>query len=398
MNRVFAMATSTYKENESSLCEAADKASITNGRVLIVEDELEILELLAYSLNKEGYTVLRAEDGLTACRVIGNEKPDLILLDIMLPDLDGWEVCKLLRQHPDKSIAGVPVIMLTALDSPHDKYRGLELGADSYIPKPYAIREVILQTKNLIKRRQQTLELETRLKSINTNEQHATNLHHLLFHELRNQLMILSGYTDLLNRNPDSHRAQTCRDAIYRSSNYLQTLAEEVLLIRQVEIGELELEMEEFDIGHLIDDILRVYNAPAKERGMELIHQTENRQVFVSLNRTATKIILSSLIDNCIKYGSNSQKIKVEFNLKAKGMELTVNDQGPGIPNEDLPHIFEAYFRSSKHQYNVKGSGIGLHAVSVLANAMGGHATAENMPGKGSCFRVHFPETSRQGI
>jgi len=385
-------------ENDSSSREVTDTAAVANGRVLIVEDDPEILEPLAYSLYKEGYTVLRAEDGLTACSVIGNEKPDLILLDIMLPNLDGWEVCKLLRQHPDKLVAGVPVIMLTALDSQHDKYRGLELGADAFIPKPYAIREVVLQTKNLLKRRQQTLELETRLKSVKTNEQQATDLHHLLFHELRNQLMILSGYTELLNGNPDSHLAQTCRDAIYTSSNYLQTLAEEVLLIRQVEIGELTLEMENFDIGHLIDDMLKLYSAPAKERCMELIQQTEIKQVVVSLNRTAIKIILSSLIDNCIKYGPNSQKIKVTFNRNVKGIELTVNDQGPGIPNEDLPHIFKAYFRSSKHQGSVKGTGLGLHAVSVLANAMGGHATVENMPGKGSCFRVHFPETSGEGI
>ena len=103
MNRTFAVANFPSMENDSSSREVTDTAAVANGRVLIVEDDPEILEPLAYSLYKEGYTVLRAEDGLTACSVIGNEKPDLILLDIMLPNLDGWEVCKLLRQHPDKA-------------------------------------------------------------------------------------------------------------------------------------------------------------------------------------------------------------------------------------------------------------------------------------------------------
>ena len=221
-------------------------------RVLVVEDEPEILEPLAHSLHKAGYEVLLAEDGLSACRLIGCENPDLVLLDIMLPDLDGWEVCKLLRQHPDPSIAGIPVIMLTALNSPHDKYRGLELGADAFLPKPYSIREVLLQAGNLIRRRRQSVDLENRIKVLSSKENRRMEMYHLLFHELRNQLFILNGYTELLQKSSDSSRVQTCKDAIYRSSNYLQTLAEEVLLIRQVEDGGLSLQPEDFDANQLI--------------------------------------------------------------------------------------------------------------------------------------------------
>ncbi len=137
-----------------------------SGKVLVVEDEPEILEPLAHSLQKAGFTVLRAEDGLTACRLIGSERPDLVLLDIMLPDLDGWEVCRLLRQHPDPLVANTPVIMLTALDAAEDKYRGLEIGADLFLPKPYSIREVILHAGNLVRRTQQTLTLEDRVEGI----------------------------------------------------------------------------------------------------------------------------------------------------------------------------------------------------------------------------------------
>jgi DNA-binding response OmpR family regulator len=379
---------------ELSLTDAEKMATAGAGRILVVEDEPEILEPLAHSLGKAGFEVLRAEDGLTACRLIGTEKPDLILLDIMLPDLDGWEVCKLLREHPDKSVASTPVIMLTALNSPQDKFRGLELGADAFLPKPYAIREVILHSTNLIKRRREAVDLETRLKSVSRTEQQAVNLHHLLFHELRNQLLILNGYTELLNGNPDSNRAQTCRDAICRSSSYLQTLAEEVLLIRQVEDGQFVFKDEPFCADQLIDEIIMVYSAPAKERCMQLIHRKDIRQATVILNRTALKIILSALVDNSIKFGPSGQKIKITFTQSSKDMELTVTDQGPGIATADLPHIFEPYFRSVQHENSVRGTGIGLHAVCVLANAMGGHVTAENIPNQGSCFRLHLPRQS----
>ncbi len=360
-------------------------------RVLVVEDEPEILEPLAHSLQKAGYNVLRAEDGLTACRAIGSEHPDLILLDIMLPDLDGWEVCKLLRQHPDPNVSDIPVIMLTALNSPHDKYRGLELGADAFLPKPYAIREVLLQAGNLIRRRRQAVALGKRIKALQNKEQQAFDMHHLLFHELRNQLLILNGYTELLHKDPDHRRFQTCRDAIYRSASYLQTLAEEVLLIRQVGNGGLPLHTEAFDASDLIDEIVKVYKAPAKQKFMTLNHIKEISSEFVRLNRTALKIIVSALVDNAIKYGPNGQTITLVCSRSRGRLELIVKDHGPGISLEDQQQIFEPYYRSAQHRDNVRGSGIGLHAVSILSKAMGGEATVESAPGHGSSFRVSFP-------
>lgn len=359
-------------------------------RVLIVEDEPEILEPLAHSLQQAGYEALRAGDGLTACRAIGDGIPDLVLLDIMLPDLNGWEVCKLLRQHPDPNVAGIPVIMLTALSSPHDKYRGLELGADAYLPKPYSIREILLQADNLIRRRRQTIDLENRIRVLSSKEDEASELHHLLFHELRNQLLILNGYTELLYGDPDRQRLETCRDAIYRSANHLQMLAEEVLLMRQVEDSVLSLQTEQFDADQLIEDIIELYTPPAIEKNMSINHIRTSGPEIAALNRTALKIIASALIDNAIKYGPSGQEIRLACTTMQGGMELIITDQGPGISVEDQRHIFEPYFRSAQYRDIASGSGIGLHAVNILSKAMGGEVTVESAPGYGSTFRVSF--------
>ncbi len=389
-SRNLASASGQPEETEPQQLNSVTTPSVP-ARVLVVEDEPEILEPLAHSLHKAGYVVLRAEDGLSACRSIGNDNPDLVLLDIMLPDLDGWEVCKLLRQHPDPSIAGIPVIMLTALNSPHDKYRGLELGADAFLPKPYSIREVLLQAGNLIRRRRQTLDLENRIKALNSKQNRAAELHHLLFHELRNQLLILNGYTELLHKGPNSRSTQTCREAIYRSSNYLQTLAEEVLLIRQVEDGGLALQSEDFDADQLIDEIIRLYKVPAQEKSMVLNHVKELHAEFVSLNRTALKIIVSALVDNALKYGPSGQTINLVCRQKHGCLELVVQDQGPGISDADQQQIFEPYYRCAEHQNRTHGSGIGLHAVCILSKAMGGQVRLESTPGQGSSFHILFP-------
>ncbi len=368
-----------------------EAASADNGKVLIVEDEPEILEPLAHSLQKAGFTVLRAEDGLTACRIIGSERPDLVLLDIMLPDLDGWEVCHLLRQHPDPLLASIPVAMLTALGGSEDKYHGLEIGADLYLPKPYSIREVILHTGNLVRRRQQSLALAARVKALSSSKESTPDLHHLLFHELRNQLFILNGYTELLQKDPDNARAGICMDAICRSSNYLQTLAEEVLLIRQVEDGRVSLECEEFPLAPLIDDLITVYQTAAGEKGVLLRYQSTEVHPTVKLNRLAVKIILSALIDNSLKYGPAGQTVTVCCQLTGEFINLLVADQGPGIPLQEQEKIFEPYYRTGDATDQPQGRGLGLHAVHVLAKAMGGNVTVDSRIGLGSCFRISLP-------
>lgn len=141
------------------------------GLVLVVDDEPELAEMLMYSLQQQGYAAISAGDGFNACRLIEKERPDLILLDIMMPDLDGWEVCRLLRSVPDEDIASIPVVMLTALSDLNDRLRGLELGADAYVAKPYSLREVLALTDNLITRRRRELVQREELARLRSREE-----------------------------------------------------------------------------------------------------------------------------------------------------------------------------------------------------------------------------------
>jgi DNA-binding response OmpR family regulator len=116
-------------------------------KILIVEDERSLLESLAYTLNRQGYKVFEAEDGYLALKVARQEKPDLILLDVMLPGIDGFEVCRILRQEMSQ-----PILMLTARDDEIDKVVGLEMGADDYLTKPFSMRELLARVKALLRR------------------------------------------------------------------------------------------------------------------------------------------------------------------------------------------------------------------------------------------------------
>lgn len=132
---------------------ALEMAENVRDRILIVEDELDLIAPLEYSLKKAGYDPVAATDGLTACRLVGEEQIDLILLDVQLPDLDGWEICQLIRRHPTPDVAKIPIIMLTALSSQEDREKGLRLGANAYQPKPYSISDILQIAKELLKKR-----------------------------------------------------------------------------------------------------------------------------------------------------------------------------------------------------------------------------------------------------
>ena len=385
----------THKANSAGVeQETAKPGTGESGHetILIVEDEPEILEPLAHSLRLEGFRILTAEDGLTACRLIGTEEPDLILLDILLPDLDGWEVCRLLRQHPTPRIATIPVIMLTALNSPDDKWRGLELGADQFLPKPYSIKEVSLTATNLIRRRRHSAALEKRVEQLTTRQDEQENLTHLLFHELRNQITILNGYSQLLNENGE---IEACKHAINRSSAYLHALAEEALLIRQVEGGLLTLASEPVVVKEVLEEMVRLYAQPAADRDMiiESAWQGETRPVV--LNRPGVKIILSSLLDNAIKYGPPGQTVMVSGRQRDKLVELDVQDQGEVIPHQEQEQIFMPFYRSGSPTGRAPGTGLGLHGVRVLSRAMGGHISLDEPARGGNLFRVRLVGAER---
>ena len=164
---------------------------MSKGRILVVEDDEDLSHMMVYNLSKRGYHTMTALDGLVACRLIETEKPDLILLDIMLPGMDGWQLCEIIRNHDHEDISETPIIMLTALGSPKEKLKGIEMGADDYIPKPFSVKEVLLKVDRLIEREMKKKLLNAEVKKLGAMETQRTDFQNMLFHELKNQLVII---------------------------------------------------------------------------------------------------------------------------------------------------------------------------------------------------------------
>lgn len=361
--------------------------------VLIVEDEPELAELLDYNLRRHGYRTEIAVDGLSACRRIGAARPDLILLDLMLPDLDGREICAMVRSHPDPETAPTPIIMLTALGTLEDRVRGVEAGADIYLSKPYSVREVLVQTKRLIARRHAQRETEAALGRLERTEHQEEQWRQMLFHELRNQLLVISGYSNrLADKEPAPELAREYAQAIQRGADYLSRLAEEFLLLRRVESDQQSLPSEPVNPLWLLEDVVGLYRPLAAREGQQLALRTLGTPAPFATHPGALRLILSSLLENAMKYGKLGGSIEVELIFAAEELRITVVDDGPGILPEEIERIFEKFYRGAQESGRSAGHGLGLYSARTLTRALGGELHAANRPGGGAEFTLSLPK------
>ncbi len=364
------------------------------GRILIVEDDRDLAHLLEYNLTKKGYTTMAASDGLTAWRMIEEEKPDLILLDLMLPDLNGWEICRIVRSHKHEEISETPVIMLTALSAPENKLKGLELGADDYIPKPFTIKEVLLKVARLVRKKRTYQELNTRVQELESRENQQADFQNILFHELRNQLMVISGFSSKMaekDRVFSSAKYQSYAGIVKKSSDFLGSLAEEILLFSKLETENYALPPEEVCLEETVREIFSVFSHHAKEKGISIEFERTGVIPSMRLNLAGLKVCLSCLIENALKYSPEKKCVRV--NLLCQGertVVLEVKDDGPGIPDKEKGKVFNKFYRGDNIKEKTKGSGLGLYIAKSIVEAMGGSIRVESRNGAGSCFRMEF--------
>ena len=366
---------------------------MSNGRVLVVEDDKDLVHMLDYNLSKRGYHTITALNGLAACQLIEEEKPDLILLDIMLPGLNGWEICGIIRSHEHEQISEIPIIMLTALGSVEDKLKGIEMGADDYISKPFSVKEVLLKVDRLIGREIKKKHLDTEVKKLEAMEAQRTDFQNMLFHELKNQLVIIGGYSKRIAEKhfltPEKHRH--CAEVIRESSHSLNSLTEEVLLLSRVEACEYPLPVEEISIEEAVRHIISVLSKQAGEKGISIHFEQTGNIPEMRLNPTAVKLVLSNLIENAVKYSPERSAITVRIGLKrGMGVTVEVEDRGHGIPEKEREKIFDRFYRGENVKNQTKGTGMGLYIAKTLIESMGGAIRLESKDRHGSCFSVVF--------
>ncbi len=377
-------------------------------KVLIVEDETDMANLLAYRLSEKGYETWLASNGKDALERIKKEIPDLILLDLMMEQVDGWEVCSSIRSHTNETIKRLPIIMLTALSEPEEKIIGLRLGADDYVTKPFNMDELILRVKNMLRKKRVEDELMERLKRGN-------DIPALFYHEVRNQLYIIGAFSDLItSKEKEGKNKEEFIGRLKNATVVLSEYLEGMTLFSMIENREKKIKLESISLNDVMNKIIMSYKNDAISRGIRIQTDYAEETNIVELNSIAMKMVLSNLIGNAIKYNKKDGSVlikveiaspsvrndkEVEVSLRGQSPKqsmfkegsrliITIEDTGLGIDPVDIPHIFDKFYRSRSVDGHISGTGIGLYIVKTLVNAMRGEIKVESTLGKGSKFTI----------
>jgi len=346
-------------------------------QVLIVEDEQDVAELLRYNLEKEKYRPLVAHSGKDAFEAVQLQMPDIVLLDIMLPELDGWEICRMLRgSDTGKSM---PIIMLSALSSEEARVRGLTLGADDYVSKPFSVRELLLKIRKLIDRQQTVATLTAKAQDRDTSFRY-------LVHELKNSMSVIGGFSSLaLKKEETKDYLKTIKVAAAHADSLLSNAS----LLSKLENRQGSLSVGPIDIGAIIKEAVTVLHDSAKDKQMDII-VANNMSALVTGNDTAVRQVLMNLLSNAIKYNRYGGKVWITMEEMNDRVDISITDEGCGMRQDELPKIFDKFYRTNSNETN-KGTGLGLYIVKLLTEAMNGAISTVSSPGVGSTFTVSFP-------
>jgi len=346
-------------------------------KILIVDDTVDTVELLKKRFRAEGYQTVEAYDGEQGLARVREENPDLVILDVMMPKLDGFAVCERLRQ--DERTRYLPVLMLTAKNEIPEKIRGLDCGADDYLPKPFDYKELSARVRSLLAKKKASLELAEREK--------ADALDHLVdevSHEVRNPLVAIGGFARRVYKNlPEDDE----------NRRYLKIILDNVVALEKMITELVELKatalsfQEATDINLILRDTLFLFSKEIEAKHIELRTDFMDNPPAIPVDRENLARALFNIIENAIEAMERPPRGLAVASAVGNGFfTICISDTGKGISREKLKNIYDPFFTSK-----TKGPGLGLTFALKTVQALNGTITVESEEGKGSTFLIKLP-------
>jgi two-component system, sensor histidine kinase and response regulator len=371
--------------------EAATRASI-----LVVDDTIENLRLLASMLNGQGYEVRPVTNGKQALAAIERDPPDLILLDISMPEMDGYEVCR--RLMTLERCRDIPVIFLTAQSEMDSRVKAFNVGGVDYITKPFQLEEVFARIRTHLRLRKLQAELEERNRHLQENNARLTELEklrddliHMVVHDMRSPLSNIQIRLDMLVADlPEGSLERRDMEAVRSSTRELVEMTRQLLDINRMEQRNMPLELAEQGLGPIAEQALAEMATLAEVCRVRL----ENRvpDVRARCDEAIVRRIFTNLLSNAIKHAPKETAVVMEAAEQGGSVRVSVSDRGPGIPLASRTRIFRKFeqleARKNKQYHSV---GLGLAFCRLAVEAHGGQIGVEDGVEQGSRFWFTLP-------
>jgi signal transduction histidine kinase len=359
-------------------------------RILVIEDEPQILTDMLYLLQEAQYDVEGVMNGAEGLAQAQKFMPDLIICDIMLPDMNGYKILEELRSRPET--AGIPLLFVTALGSREDIRRGMNLGADDYLVKPFQPTELLSAIQSRIAR-QESITAETR----RLLDEMRGNLTMALPHEFRTPLMSILGYSELLldDEHPtEPHELRPIVETIHRSGTRLSHLVENYLLLGQLELGKGQFNPETLAQKVGVNTSARIVNTELRQAAQryhrEADAQAQVRGATACISEIHLHKIMAELLDNAFKFSEAKSPVKVSTRTADGYWQIVIQDHGRGMSARQVKQL-GAYVQFNRSLYEQQGMGLGLTVARRLLELYGGGTTIESQLDQGTTVHIQIP-------
>ncbi|MGC9527292.1 MAG: hybrid sensor histidine kinase/response regulator [Limnospira sp.] len=350
--------------------------------ILIVDDEPNNFDVIETLLSDRNDDLHYASNGKSAIASLDLFAPDLILLDVMMPDLNGVEVCQQIKAMPKWK--ATPIVMVTALNSKEDLAHCLEAGADDFISKPINRLELCARVQSMLRIKSQYDDLQTLLQS-------REDLVNMMVHDLRNPLMGILFGLSVVERGklPPKLKDKVSRSIL--AAQRLQGLIDDLILMGKMEQSQIKLNRTEVDLSRAIDSATERFLAIAEQKNIQLIHRLPEPGHFINVDEALFQRMLDNLLSNAIKFSPSNSEIILSADLTAAGeATIQVADMGPGVPEELKESIFQKY-ETGMPIANVSQIGLGLAFCKMVSEAHGGKISVRSNQPRGTIFEIVVP-------
>ena len=366
--------------------------------ILVIDDDLVNRVTLDAHLAAVECNLLYAESGAIALDILNRTVVDLVLLDVLMPEMDGFEVCSRIRSTPE--LAEIPVIMVTALDDRTSRMKGIEVGADDFLNKPIDYEELRARVRSILRLNRYRRILEER-KEVDRMKAEFISV---VSHELRTPLTRVLGSLGLMRGGvlgELSEELQEMTDIAYHSTDNLIRLVNHILDIDKIGTGNMEFRHEQVDIRHLIENTIETHN-PNVGDGIGTEYDGVDVKVVCDVSLQGANLqsdsdrlaqVVDNLLSNAAKFSPPGGTIEVSVTRNNGYVRIAVSDDGPGIPEEFHGQIFKKFSQvdSSDTREN-SGAGLGLSICKEIVEALGGVIGFDTKTNVGTTFYFELPE------
>jgi len=359
--------------------------------IMVVDDTPVNLRLLTGMLKERGYKVRPVSSGKFALQTAKHDPPDLILLDILMPEMNGYEVCE--RLKAEEQLAKIPVIFISALDETMDKVKAFKVGGVDYVTKPFQFEEVEARVATHLELRRQGRQLQESYYRLRGLEALRDGLVHMIVHDMRTPLTAIYGFLKTLEMLEGENLSEQGREFVHTalaSTEHLVEMVSSLLDVSKMEAGEMKLNLTPCELLTIAREALAKVEPLKGDRQLMLSGADEPVTVMADAELIAR--VFQNLLGNALKFTPDDGRVTVSIEPSADAARVLVQDTGPGIPPEYRERIFEKFGQvenpSNKQRYS---TGIGLTFCKLAVEAHGGRVGVDSEEGRGSTFWFTLP-------